>query len=103
MVKHPLSILLSNLENIQFKQRQNCTEASSNEFSLELASNILDHLRAMVIGSILTKEDNIDLIFLILAKLRKWVHIMTMEAAVILSEHNPYNRAIDINDGTMLP
>jgi hypothetical protein len=74
IVKHPQSNLPSNPENIRFVQCQNCTEASLNEFSLQMDSNILDHLEAMVIGSISIKEDNIDLISLVPAKFRKWVH-----------------------------
>jgi hypothetical protein len=98
IVKHPPLNLLRNPENIQFVQCQNCTEASSNEFSLQMDSNILDHLVAMVIGSISTKEDNIDPISLVPAKFRKWVHIMTKEAAATLPEHKPYDHAIDIKD-----
>jgi hypothetical protein len=81
IVKHPLSNLLSSSENIRFVQYQNCTEASSNEFRLQMDSNILDYTEAIVIGSISTKEDNIDPISLVPATFRKRVHIMTMEAA----------------------
>jgi hypothetical protein len=81
--------LLSNPENIQFTQYQNCTEASSNEFSQQMNSHILDHPEAMLIGSISIKEDNIDLILLVLAKFRKWAHIMMKEAAAKLVKHKP--------------
>jgi hypothetical protein len=98
IVKHPPSNLLSNPENIRFVQCQNCTEASLNEFRLQMDSNILDHPEAMVIGSISTKEDNIDPISLVLAKFRNWIHIMTKEAAAKLPEHKPYDHVIDIKD-----
>jgi hypothetical protein len=44
-------------------------------------SNIPDHPEAMVIGLILTKEDNIDPISLVPAKFQKWAHSMTKEVA----------------------
>jgi hypothetical protein len=99
MVKHPPSHLLSYPENIRFLQCQNCTEASSNEFSLQIDSNLLDHPEAMVIASISTKEDNIDPISLVPAKFRKCARIVKREAAPNLPEHNPYDHAIDMNYG----
>jgi hypothetical protein len=58
IVKHSPSNLLSTPENIRFVHCQNCTKASSNEFSLQMDSNIRDHLEAMVIGSISTIEES---------------------------------------------
>jgi hypothetical protein len=66
-------------------------------------SNILDHAEAMVIGSISTKEDNIDPISLVPAKFRKWAHIMMKEVAAKLPVHKLYNHAIDIKDGETPP
>jgi hypothetical protein len=70
-----------------------------NEFSLQIDSNILDYMEAMVIGSISTTEDNIDPISIVPTKFQKWAHIMMKEAAPKLPEHKPYNHVIDINDG----
>jgi hypothetical protein len=70
IVQHRLFNLLSNPENIWFGQCHTSTEASSNKFSLQMDSNILDHQEAMVIGSISTKDDNIDPISLVPAKFR---------------------------------
>jgi hypothetical protein len=100
-VKHCPSNLLSYPESIRFIQCHNCTEASSNEFSLQMDLNRLDYLEAMVIGLISTKEDNIDPNTLVLAIFRKWVHIMTKEAAPRLPEHKPDAHGIDIKDGKM--
>jgi hypothetical protein len=57
----------------------------------------------MVIRSISAIEDNIDPISQVLAKFRKWAHIMTKEAAAKLPEHKRYDHAIDINDGETPP
>jgi hypothetical protein len=103
IVKHPPSKLLSNPVNIRFVQCQHCTKASLNEFSLQMDSNILDHPEAIVIGSISTKDDNIDPICLVPAKFRKWAHIMMKEGAAKLPEHKPYYHAIDIKDGETPP
>jgi hypothetical protein len=55
----------------------------------------------MVIGSILTKEDNIDIISLVPAKFLKWAHIMTKKTAAKLPEYKYYDHVIDIKDGEM--
>jgi hypothetical protein len=57
----------------------------------------------MVIGSILTSDEKVDLICLVPAKFRKWAYIMTKKAAQRLPEHKPYDHAIDVNDTEMLP
>jgi hypothetical protein len=103
IVKYLPLNLLSNPEHIWFVQCQNYTEARSNEFSLQMDSNKLDHVEAKEIGLIIIKEDNIDPVSLVLAKLRKWAHIMTKDAPAKLQEHKPYDHAIDIKDGATPP
>jgi hypothetical protein len=103
IAKHAPSNLLSDPENMRFVQCNNCTEAISNEFSLQIDSNILDHPEAMVIGSISRQEDKIIPISLVPAKFRKWAHIMTKEAAAKLPQHKPYVHAIDIKGSETPP
>jgi hypothetical protein len=50
---------------------------------------MLDHVEDMVIGSISTKEDNIDPISQVPAKLLELGHIITKEVGANLSEHTP--------------
>jgi hypothetical protein len=101
--KYALSNLLGNPENIRFGQCNNCTEAISNQFSLQIDSNILNHPEAVVIGSISIQEDRIDPISLVHAICRKWAHIMTKEAAAKLPQHKPCDHAIDIKDSETPP
>jgi hypothetical protein len=85
--KHALWNLLRNPEDIRFVQHNNSTEAILNEFSLSIDLNLRNHPEAMVIGSILTKEEKINPIFLVRAKFWKWANIITKEAAAKLPQH----------------
>jgi hypothetical protein len=57
----------------------------------------------MVIGSILTSDEEVDQIFLVSAKFQKWASIMTKEAAQSQLEHNPHDHTVDVNDEEIPP
>jgi hypothetical protein len=56
-----------------------------------------------VTGSIAAEDNNTDPIELVPQIFRKWVHIVTKEAAQKLSENKPYDHAIDIKEGETPP
>jgi hypothetical protein len=54
--KHAPLNLLDEPEDVQFVQCRNCTEATANEFSLQLDLEITEYPEAMVIGSISVQD-----------------------------------------------
>jgi hypothetical protein len=89
IAKHAPSNLLGRPEDVRFVHFKNYTQLNASEFSLDIDLEILKHPEARVIGSIATEENNTDPIKLVPQKFRKWVHIITKEAAQKLPEHKP--------------
>jgi hypothetical protein len=64
------------------------------------------HPEASVIGHIstaTTKDELSEALKQVPEKFRKWINIMTREAADRLPEHKPYDHAIDLKEGETPP
>jgi hypothetical protein len=73
---------------------------------LRIDKRILMHPEASIIGHIsiaTTKEELSDILEQVPKRFRKWINIMTKEAADKLPEHKPYNHAIDLKEGETPP
>jgi hypothetical protein len=85
---------------------EKCTKAQASAFPLRIDKRILTHLEASIIGHIstaTTKEELSDALEQVPEKFRKWINIMTKEAADKLPEHKPYDHAIDLKEGETPP
>jgi hypothetical protein len=102
IAKHPPSKPYGLPENIRFPCK-NCYKEKADEFSLEYDSEILDHLEALVVGSLATTESKDNPLDSVPDKFKKWTHIMSKEATKRLPEHKPYDHAIDLKQGENPP
>jgi transposase InsO family protein len=109
MAKHQPGNFWGDCKKIEFTSPrccEKCTKATANAFSLKMDKSVLDHPEALVIGHIAattTKEELSEAIQLVPDKFRKWISIMTKEAADRLPDHRPYDHAIDLKEGETPP
>jgi hypothetical protein len=85
---------------------EKCTKAQASAFLLRIDKRILTHPEASIIGHIsmaTTKNELSEALEQVLEKFRKWINIITKEAADRLPEHKPYDYAIDIKEGETPP
>jgi hypothetical protein len=96
-------------DNISFTTpccTEKCTKAGASIFSLKVNKRVLSHPEALIIGHIsmaTTKEELLDVLELVPKEFRKWINIMTKEAADRLPEYKPYDYAIDLKEGETPP
>jgi hypothetical protein len=109
MAKHQPCNMWAERGNISFTTpccTEKYTKAGASTFSLKVEKRVLSHLEASIIGHIsmaTTKEELSDTLELVAKKFRKWINIMTEEAADRLPEHKPYDHAIDLKEGETPP
>jgi hypothetical protein len=109
MTKHQPCNMWAERGNISFTTTcctEKYTKAGASIFSLKVDKRVLSHLEASIIGHIsaaTTKEELLDILELVSEKFRKWINIMTKEAADRLPEYKPYDHAIDLKEGETPP
>jgi hypothetical protein len=109
MAKHQPYNMWAEWGNISFttlRYTEKCTRAHASAFPLRIDKRILTHLEASVIGHIsmaITKDELSEALKQVPEKFRKWINIMTKEAADRLLEHKPYDHAIDLKEGETPP
>jgi hypothetical protein len=105
MAKHQPCNMLAERGNISFTTpccTEKCTKAGASIFSLKVDIRVLSQPEASIIGHIstaTTKEELLDILELVPKKFRKWINIITKEAADRLPEHKPYDNAINLKEG----
>jgi hypothetical protein len=73
------------------------------KFSLEYDTEIVDHPEALVVGLLATTGSNDNLLDSVPTKFNKSIHIMSTEAAKCLTEHKPYDHAIELKQDKNSP
>jgi hypothetical protein len=109
MAKHQPCNMWAERGNISFttlRYTEKCTKAQASVFPLRIDKRILTHPEASIIGYIsmaTTKEELSDALEQVPEKFRKWINIITKEAADRLPEYKPYDHAIDLKEGETPP
>jgi hypothetical protein len=109
MAKHQPCNMWAERGNISFttpRCTEECTKAQASAFPLRIDKRILTHPEASIIGHIstaTTKDEVSEALEQVPEIFRKWINIMSKEAADRLPEHKPYDHAIDIKEGETPP
>jgi hypothetical protein len=85
---------------------EKCTKAQAHAFPPRIDKRILTDPEASIIGHIstaTTKDKLSDTLEQVPEKCRKWINIITKEAADKLPKHKPYDHAINLKEGETPP
>jgi hypothetical protein len=86
--------------------KHNCNRAAAQEFSLTMDKDILHYYDAMVISYVTSVNPDpaeIDPTTIVPEKFKQYVKVLGKELANKLSDHKPYDHAIDLKDGEQPP
>jgi hypothetical protein len=109
MAKHQPNTFWGKPEEITLDSdfcKQHCTKAAAQEFSLTMDKDILHHYDATVISYIASVNPDtteVDPATIVPETFQQYVKVLGKELADKLTDHKPYDHAIDLKDGEQPP